>query len=270
MKIQTHYFNPPVTSPGHHNFGDMLVPIILRFLTNNKYNIEYVIRDIQGKLLCIGSELASGVVLQENDVIFGYGAKLEKPIDIPKGVEILSVRGPLTRELINIDNVPEIYGDPAILMPLIYSAGSAVCKYRIGIIPHYVDKPLFNHLLLSDDTILIDINQSPYDVIQQILSCDIILSTSLHGAIVAEAYGKKVVWLQASNKIGGFIFKWLDYLVSTGRPDNIQPVIYDGVENPNEYIKYALPPPSNLSFLQQGLLNTWKENEQYILSTCQG
>ena len=212
-KIRTHYFNP-TKGAGKNNFGDMLVPTILKWLTNEY--VTWVPATEEGKILCIGSELNSGV-LMENDIVFGYGAKKELMIDLPSGVKVLALRGPKTRQLIKQDIGEVPYGDPAILMPKIYTPKIKKMHYKLGIIPHYVDKAKFD---IKDKTFkVININANAFDVIDNIYNCDFIVSTSLHGAIVAEAYGKKVVWLKVSDNVGGMEFKWNDYIMGTGREE---------------------------------------------------
>ena len=53
------------------------------------------------------------------------------------------------------------------------------------------------------------------DVIDQICGCDIIASSSLHGLIVAVAYGIPFVWTESKHLIGGH-FKFHDFFQSLG------------------------------------------------------
>lgn len=210
INLPVHYFKPS----RYTNFGDELVPIILKWL-EPEGQIEYVPRNYQGKYLCIGSELASGI-LRPSDIVWGYGAKYHRDILKPKTARILAVRGPMTRELIHTE-VPEVYGDPAIFMPDIYTPAEPDRRYEIGVIPHYVDLPRFLDLENDPGIKVISVLGRPFDIIDQIHACDMIISTSLHGCIVAEAYGKPVVWLQISDRIQGAAFKFNDYFLGSGR-----------------------------------------------------
>ncbi len=53
-------------------------------------------------------------------------------------------------------------------------------------------------------------------MIDNILSCEIILSSSLHGLIVADAYNTPSSWIKFSNKVYGNGFKFRDYYASIG------------------------------------------------------
>ena len=48
-------------------------------------------------------------------------------------------------------------------------------------------------------------------------ACAYIVSSSLHGICVAEAYGIPAVWVRLADNIVGGEFKFRDYYASTGR-----------------------------------------------------
>jgi hypothetical protein len=77
------------------------------------------------------------------------------------------------------------------------------------------------------------------------VSCDVIVSTSLYGLIVADAYGIPCVWLSVGDNIRGGMFKFHDYLLSTGRekvnPIRINKIVTD--DDIEEIVKYTLPKP---------------------------
>ena len=116
--IRAHYFK------SKNNFGDQLVKPIIKWLCDE--NVEWVKSQVEGKLLCIGSELAPKArtkqhrgVLKEKDVVWGYGAKKPVPIIVPKGATILATRGKKTAALLKNAKV-SVFGDPALLMPKVF------------------------------------------------------------------------------------------------------------------------------------------------------
>lgn len=215
------------------NVGDTLAPVLLEGFTDK--TVEPVPSYESGKLLVVGSFLE---MVEENDIVLGIGSnKPDLFLDSPKGVRYLAVRGKLTRDHIRGADVPEVYGDPALLLPLVYRP--VVEKTRkVGIIPHYVDKPLFYG---KED--YIDIERNWKDVVRDILSCERVVSSTLHGIVIAEAYGIPASWAVYSDKIAGGDFKYQDYFSGTDRGSQIPFT--------------DLPPIENLEDIQERLLRAF-------------
>ena len=177
----------------------------------------------------------------EKTFIWGAGAIRGKQPLRKKPEKILCVRGPLTRNYLLKQNIdcPECYGDPALLLPLLYTSK---CKrsYKIGILPHYVDLDnVFIHKLLKRDNSVKLIDFVHYrhwhDVVDEICSCEFIISSSLHGLILSDAYNTPNVWVKFSDKVYGNGFKFHDYYASVGRT-NVSPVIINEVVNLEELV----------------------------------
>lgn len=86
-------------------------------------------------------------------------------------------------------------------------------------------------------------------VIDQIVQSKLIISSSLHGVILADAYGVPSVWYRGLGK--DIDFKYLDYYASTGRrPETIPTTIEEAMNTK------PLPLP-DLKPLQEGLLKSF-------------
>ena len=87
----------------------------------------------------IGSIIES--LANKESIIWGSGAMYggEKVL-YEKPKKVLAVRGPLTRKYLLSQGVdcPEVYGDPALLLPKIYNP-LIEKKYKLGVIPHNID-----------------------------------------------------------------------------------------------------------------------------------
>lgn len=193
-----------------NNFGDILNPYIIRNLSSKK--IINVRSDYCNSehLLAIGSVLDRAT---KSSVIWGSGFISEESRFIEAPKKIMAVRGPKTRQLLMNQNIecPEIFGDPALLLPGIFKKEISK-KYETGIIPHYIDKN--NNWLkpVSQSVKIIDLQDpNPLNVIEQILQCENILSSSLHGLIVADAYNIPSLWVKFSENVTGGNFKFQDY-----------------------------------------------------------
>lgn len=171
--------------------------------------------------ICIGSIL--GWYENKNAVIWGAGF-LEGGMKLrskPKSIKL--VRGKLTREelLKQGYDCPQNYGDPALLISRFYKPNIEM-KYRLGIVAHFVDSDnsiIKSFLEMHNDCIFIDLvhYKKWTDVVDLILSCEKVISSSLHGLIVADSYSKPNMWVTFSDKIAGGFFKYYDYFSSIGR-----------------------------------------------------
>lgn len=203
----------------NHNFGDILNPILIHNLSNK--NILWIDPELYQykNYFTIGSILDK---VNQYSIVWGTGFISQESKCNEKPLKVCAVRGPLTRQrLLELEiDCPEIYGDPALLLPYIYTPKTEK-KYKLGIIPHYVDKNnLWLKQIKNPDVLILDIQRdSPFDFIDQLYSCEMIASSSLHGLIVADAYGIPSLWLEFSNKVVGKGFKFLDYFLSVGRAD---------------------------------------------------
>jgi pyruvyltransferase len=215
MQIKCHYHHK------RNNFGDMLTPFIIEYYTGKKTKL--VDREYQGKILACGSIL--GRALRENDFVWGTGAMSRCEIVIPKGVKIYAVRGPLTRRLIK-GKCPEVYGDPGLLLPEIYNPN--IKASGVGLLPHFDDYKRIKEMFAGQK--VINIKKPVKQVIDEVKSCKLIITSSLHGLITAEAYGIPVIWAKIMKtrnfrRMTGEGFKFNDYLLSTGRTER-RPTIW--------------------------------------------
>ena len=163
--------------------------------------------------------------MRKNDIVFGSGILSEKDIPEKQNIsnKIKAVRGPLTRNLLLQlgANCNEVYGDPALLLPFIIKKPIISKKYKIGIIPHYLDydNPLLEKFKNKKDVLIINILSSyePEKFINNISMCEVIYSSSLHGVIVGDAYGIPSYHILISDKVLGNNFKFNDYFASVNR-----------------------------------------------------
>jgi pyruvyltransferase len=169
---------------------------------------------------CIGSIL--GECFGKNMEIWGSGFRSDRSIIhiVPRKVH--SVRGPLTRQRLLDQGIdcPPVYGDPALLVSKYYRPKSRK-KYKYGIMPHYADEknPLVRSIISRPDVLIISMASYEHwhDIPDAVCSCEMILSSSLHGLIVADSYGIPSVWARFSDNIAGGGFKYMDYFASVGR-----------------------------------------------------
>lgn len=214
-----------------NNFGDILTPFIVQRMG---YKIEWIGRGGHAKLLAVGSIIDRA---KPNDVIWGSGLMRPVPIEIPEGVKVLAVRGPMARGMMRNAEVPEVYGDPGILLPRFYTPQIPTQQWSIGLIPHEAEKRFIKDP--NDPEIrLIDVNAGVAEVVDAIASCDVILSSSLHGLIAADAYGIPCAWVKISHRVHGGRFKFDDYCL--GARQDLWPLLkWESPWDPKEIAGFA-------------------------------
>lgn len=226
----------------HRNWGDDLNYYFLQELTGRPvvmyHNFKLAKWFRLKNYLCIGTLLDAVNYSNSQTIVWGSGVSgQERTFVNPQ--KILSVRGPKTKEFCDRYGIqcPEVYGDPALLLPLVYQprrggqcsiAASSVqdvqkASFRLGIIPHVVDlhHPVIEEIREkhADEILIIDLAhyEKWTDVIDQICSCERILSSSLHGLIVSDAYQVPSCWIIISGSMPGGLFKYFDYIRSVNR-----------------------------------------------------
>lgn len=194
------------------NAGDVFTPWLL-----GKDNVPFRHANPTkpGKHLMAGS---IAVWARNGDTIWGTGNS-HQSLEKLRGLKlsIRAVRGPETRaRLLEAGHdCPERYGDPALLAPRFHFA-PVEKRHALGIVPHYWD------LKLAPKKVgrIISPMRSEKQLaafLDEIRSCDRIISSSLHGLIFAHAYGIPARWVEFSNNVFGGGLKFRDYLRSIGR-----------------------------------------------------
>jgi hypothetical protein len=206
------------TSPRYPfaNLGDALSPVIVSALSG----LPIVHRDFESwkrRLACVGT-IGHGF---KNGVVHFWGTgidPLKNPVDRSLGqyqkppktkFHVHALRGPLSAQIFANQEiqVPTVYGDPVWFLPSIISP-AAEKPYELGVIVHLseltdltdtatVTARLLRYQLppsLSNSIRIITTITPPNfaaleQKVQEITSCKRIVSTSLHGLVIAETYG---------------------------------------------------------------------------------
>lgn len=203
------------------NFGDELNIYLIEELTGRKATaLNFSKLNSEENLMMIGSVIEG--FTNENTIIWGAGALFGGETQMKcKPKKVLAVRGPHTRSYLLNQGIdcPEVYGDPALLTPLVYKPKVAK-KYKVGIIPHITElsNPIYKKLADKDGIHIISFSNYGdwHSVIDEMCQCEAIFSSSLHGLILSDAYKIPNVWISVTDKMGG-VFKYYDYFDSVER-----------------------------------------------------
>lgn len=198
------------------NFGDQLNVDVLRCLgVSVRWSPPR-----EATLLAIGS------VIEHIDVdfagyVWGSGMMFDERRRLPHA-KILAVRG--TRTWANLGSPHgAVFGDPGLLARRTYGPPpSRPDGGRVTIVPHltHLRHPVFEQLRATypSEVCIIDVTEGPREVVAAVARARAVISTSLHGLIVADSYGVPAAWWQPDPPLLGGTFKFLDYESALGLP----------------------------------------------------
>lgn len=228
-KIKVYYAKVP-------NMGDILNKNVIEKLFDCK-----VVRKnyLFGKVSGIGSGLGNytlegpiwkrilkriSVIISPNVYIWGTGfvKYKEKDSKLYKNTKFCAVRGQLSKKRIETLVGKELdipMGDAGILASYLLDDQKIEKKYDVGIIAHYKEKdePIFKELCNKfKNSTFIDVQDTPYNVTKKIAECKTIISSSLHGLIIADSLYVPNVHIVVTNNLLGDGFKFDDYYSAYG------------------------------------------------------
>lgn len=197
------------TPAAGQNFGDELVPLILEMAS---------VKQFEWAAPADADFVIAGSVLEHlppdwSGTVCGAGLLHEDSrIDLSNAT-VLGLRGKLTlaraKGIANPNSV--VLGDPALLVPSWIRQYQG--KWDLGVIPHWSDTELMKRYPYGH---YIDVRRPAQEVVEDIAKCKRVISSSLHGLIVADAYGIPrqaelfpAAWARVQHEGGDF--KYRDY-----------------------------------------------------------
>jgi pyruvyltransferase len=198
---------------GRPNFGDAIAPYLLdQFCPNFKAVWAPI---AEAEIITVGSVLEH-IPARWPGYVLGSGRLYpDRLVRMDSTTTVLGLRGPLTARAWPDDVA---IGDPGLLADEL--VGSQTRIYDLGIVPHWSDTKLKqnpHYYSPKWSTKLIDIAADPLEVVRTIGQCKKIVSSSLHGLIIADAFGipRKFEYTERFDKEGK-LFKFYDYSASIG------------------------------------------------------
>jgi pyruvyltransferase len=195
------------------NVGDAIGARIVEGVTGRRVQIAGEAPLPVPNLIGIGSILHWS---DERSVIWGSGL-IAPNLGYRIPAEVLAVRGTLTRDDLAARGVrcPDVLGDVGLLLPEFIQPSPP--RHPVGLVPHYVDlDSAFVERCRRDGVPIVDVRETPETYVDQLTSCRRIVSSSLHGIVIAHAYGIAAAWVKISDRVHGDGFKFFDYYSSLG------------------------------------------------------
>jgi pyruvyltransferase len=196
------------------NFGDWVAPYLFEAMCSFvPKHCPVAFMENQCPIFSAGS-IMRHIRIAHRAIVWGSGIiSANDHFEMP--LEIRAVRGPKTRQrCLDLGyECPEIYGDPAILLPKYFQPQDVVTKRGLAVIPHFVDLERVQ-AVVGKDVRVIDVTQPVEQVINELAASEVVFSSSLHGLIVAHAYRIPAVWIASGTLLAGDGIKFLDYFAS--------------------------------------------------------
>lgn len=150
--------------------------------------------------------------------IWGTGCMGPLRKDFKENVNFALVRGPITASLMSITT--DFFGDPGLLIAEAMDEKIDM-QESIGLVPHFsqFSSEALQQLVKDEPALkLIDVRKDALQVCREIASCTHVISSSLHGLIVADSFGVPNTWLNPAGIHRSPRFKFYDYAASVERP----------------------------------------------------
>lgn len=201
------------------NFGDRLTPWLLPH-----YGINPMLTAAKDASAFGVGSLHDAIPAGFTGLVLGTGQLTPVTTPLPSAT-FLSVRGPLTRASMEAPS-DTLLGDLGLLSSRVFRRRRrprSATNEVVGLVPHFIHATAswVPRLAASaEKATVIDVRWSPARVVREMSSCTLIITSSLHGLIVADALGIPAVWGNPEPITIGADHKFLDHegaLDLTGR-----------------------------------------------------
>jgi pyruvyltransferase len=199
-------------SGGRQNFGDYLSKVVVdQMLARRGLKITDPV-ETPRRILGVGSILHFS---RPGDVVWGSGlnGKIKEFTRAPEGLDVRAVRGPITAEFLARSGypAPTVFGDPAMLIPHLFPG-----MFRKTSVHPWAFVPNLHDLAAVKGRRQVVSPLLPWNrCIEEILSAELVLASSLHGLVLAEAFGVPARYVRLSETEG--LEKYRDYVFGSGR-----------------------------------------------------
>lgn len=206
--------------PDFLNFGEELGPVIVAKLAKQKTKW---VEPQDAQIISIGAILdwsPAEIPLKPGTIVWG-GSCCNGGGKVPdRGLNIVHTRGPLSAKRLGLKDVP--FGDVGLLGAPLLGIKRKPSK-TVGLIIGHVDDRLFKDdqwkdvkLIRVKDNINNDPEAHVRKVCEQIAECGVIISSSLHGLVVADSLGIPTTRYVLRRPGGGPKFRFDDYYMGIG------------------------------------------------------
>lgn len=219
----------PRPFPG--NFGDWLSPLILQSASSRP--IKYLAPTaptLHPNLVMVGS---IGRFIRSRSIVVGTGIASEE-IELDTSAQYLSVRGPVTADLLRRQGGPavESFGDPGVLLSRVLPVTRGATNGRTALVRHFTHATL--PLTLPEDwdelSVLMSHPDEIRDFVTTLAGYDAVVTSAMHVMIACHSYGipcALIGFRGFEDAVHGTGLKYRDYALGAGLAGAWEPVAVD-------------------------------------------
>ncbi|MBM9594821.1 polysaccharide pyruvyl transferase family protein [Roseitranquillus sediminis] len=200
------------------NFGDWIGPLLYED-RQGRPPLYHKLNDRTGGSAYVTAGSIMGHIKRDDAAIVWGSGIIEREVGFRRPREIRAVRGPMTRARCREQGYvcPDVFGDPAILLPDVLGQRHADVTHELGVIPHFVNAKEAQEIFADlPEVRVIDVTRPVREVVAAILSCSATVSSSLHGLIVSHVYGRPSARVSFGAPLKGDGVKFDDYYLAGG------------------------------------------------------
>lgn len=193
-----------------NNFGDRIAPLLAQQLSGRTTCNAKLLPWTPSDIYCLTGSLLQSLT-RRTCLIWGSGfiCKPGNKARVLPPREIYCLRGPISGDIaakLGWESL-ERYGDPTLLLPDLWPLSRSKTQTPL-VIPHILFTQ--NSLRRLDSPIICPPWQPVEAMVKRILAANVVISSSLHGLVLAEAYRVPWLWLRIKNdpRKGGELKFW--------------------------------------------------------------
>ncbi|CCN69984.1 polysaccharide pyruvyl transferase family protein [Vibrio nigripulchritudo] len=190
----------------HPNFGDDINQIVWENLLGEVFDNRS-----KNIFLGIGSILYNSFPQEVQKIVMGagYAGYTDKP-KIDNSWDIHFVRGKETAKQLNLPESLAV-GDSAILLRSLIDFENRKTKYKVSYMPHFESAWIgaWDKICEACDIHYLDPRRPVNELLEEMLSSELIISEAMHGVIVADAL--RIPWVARTPQDPNHRDKWFDW-----------------------------------------------------------
>lgn len=184
--------------------------------------------------------------------------------------EIYAVRGYYSKKrlqsILKEDLKNAQIGDPGLLAPMLLDK-IPTKKYKLGLIPHHseLELPIWKEMNeYFKNSIIIKVDGESKSIINKIAECDVIISSAMHGLVIADSFNIPNMRIIVSKNLLGRNYKFNDYYSAYGIYNqtyfNVKNKSYKEIDLDKIYENYRIPKDKVIT-IRENLYKSFPYNE---------